>query len=144
MAMSTDTGGAIGVLGSANMDLVVRTDAFPRPGETVFGDTFVTVPGGKGLNQAVAAARASGDVRFIGAVGTDAYGQELCDLLTREGMSTEHVRRVGSTGTAHIAVDASGQNTIVVVSAADPQVTPAHVTDPQLHKQSWLATPRAL
>src|SRR5690554_8128256 len=73
--------GAIGVLGSANMDLVVRVDAFPIVGETVSGIDFRTVPGGKGLNQAVAASRAGADVHFVGAVGDDPHGDEIRGLL---------------------------------------------------------------
>lgn len=133
------SGRPIGVLGSANMDLVVRVDAFPRPGETIFGHDFSTVPGGKGLNQAVAAARAGADVRFVGAVGTDAYGAQLRELLAREGMSTDHVKQVGATGTAHITVDASGQNSIVVVSGANREVAADQLAT-LLGELGWLAT----
>ena len=137
--MITQTRRAIGVLGSANMDLVVGVDAFPRPGETIFGHSFATVGGGKGLNQAVAARRAAAEVHFIGAVGADAYGSQLCELLTQEGMSTAHVRRVGVTGTAHITVDSAGQNSIVVVSGANRAVTADQVTDQLLGELAWMA-----
>ena len=70
---------AIVVLGSANMDLVVRQPRLPHPGETMFGSSFATIPGGKGLNQAVAAARAGGDVGFLGAIGRDGFGGGLDD-----------------------------------------------------------------
>ena len=114
----------IAVLGSANMDLVVRQARLPRPGETIFGSSFVTVPGGKGLNQAVAAARLGGSVDFLGAVGDDAYGTELRALMASEG-----IRAAGlapspeSTGTAHISVVDSGENSIVVVSGANSTMT---------------------
>src|ERR1700754_1610921 len=110
----------IAVLGSANMDLVVQQPRLPHPGETIFGSGFSTVPGGKGLNQAVAAARAGGDVEFLGAVGTDAFGSELRDCLRREGIGVDGLAMVaGPTGTAHISVLDGGENTIVVVSGAN-------------------------
>lgn len=122
------------------MDLVVQVDAPPRPGETIFGKSFRTVPGGKGLNQAVAAARAGGIVSFIGTVGEDAYGTELAELMAGEGISADHLRRSGDTGTAHITVDASGQNSIIVVSAANLATTADQVTDEVLTGLSWLIT----
>jgi ribokinase len=110
----------IAVLGSANMDLVVRQPRLPRPGETMFGSSFTTIPGGKGLNQAVAAARAGGEVEFLGAVGTDAFGSELRDCLRREGIGVDGLATVAEpTGTAHIAVLDDGENSIVVVSGAN-------------------------
>jgi ribokinase len=110
----------IAVLGSANMDLVVRQPRLARPGETMFGSSFTTIPGGKGLNQAVAAARAGGDVEFLGAVGTDAFGAELRDCLRREGIGVDGLASLAeATGTAHIAVLDGGENTIVVVSGAN-------------------------
>jgi ribokinase len=110
----------IAVLGSANMDLVVRQARLPRPGETMFGSSFATIPGGKGLNQAVAAARAGGEVEFLGAVGTDAFGSELRDVLRREGIGVDGLATLDTaTGTAHIAVLDGGENTIVVVSGAN-------------------------
>ena len=114
----------IAVLGSANMDLVVRQPRLPRPGETMFGSAFSTVPGGKGLNQAVAAARVGGSVEFIGAVGTDAFGGELRDCLRREGIGVDGLATVDApTGTAHISVLDGGENSIVVVSGANAAVT---------------------
>lgn len=115
---------AIVVLGSANMDLVVRQPRLPRPGETMFGSAFTTVPGGKGLNQAVAAARAGAEVRFVGAVGEDAHGRELRDLLETEGIGTAGLASSSEpTGTAHISVLDGGENSIVVVSGANATVT---------------------
>ena len=114
----------IAVLGSANMDLVVRQARLPQPGETMFGADFSTVPGGKGLNQAVAAARLGADVTFLGAVGADAYGTQLRALLATEGIrSTELATADAPTGTAHISVVDSGENSIVVVSGANATVT---------------------
>jgi ribokinase len=110
----------IAVLGSANMDLVVRQPRLPRPGETMFGSSFTPIPGGKGLNQAVAAARAGGEVEFLGAVGTDAFGTSLRDCLRREGIGVEGLATVAEpTGTAHIAVLDGGENSIVVVSGSN-------------------------
>jgi ribokinase len=112
------------VLGSANMDLVVRQPRLPQPGETMFGTGFSTVPGGKGLNQAVAAARQGGAVDFLGAVGADAYGHELRDLLSAEGIGADGLAEAAAaTGTAHISVVDSGENSIVVVSGANNTVT---------------------
>ena len=103
------------VLGSANMDLVVRQPRLPSPGETMFGESFTTVPGGKGLNQAVAAARAGATVAFVGAVGDDGHGRSLVDLLGAEGIDTAGLENiVGATGTAHISVLDSGENAIEV------------------------------
>ncbi|WP_240632276.1 MULTISPECIES: ribokinase [unclassified Cryobacterium] len=114
----------IAVLGSANMDLVVRQPRLPKPGETMFGTGFSTVPGGKGLNQAVAAARQGGDIDFIGAIGADGYGRELRDLVAGEGIGAVGLAEVSApTGTAHISVVDSGENSIVVVSGANATVT---------------------
>lgn len=106
------------------MDLVVRQARLPQPGETIFGSGFATVPGGKGLNQAVAAARQNGAVDFLGAVGDDAYGTELRALLAAEGIRTAGLASAPEpTGTAHISVVDSGENSIVVVSGANSTVT---------------------
>lgn len=114
----------VAVLGSANMDLVVRQPRLPQPGETIFGSDFATVPGGKGLNQAVAAARLDAVVSFVGAVGDDSYGVELLDLMMGEDIDTTNVATsLRPTGTAHISVVDSGENSIVVVSGANATVT---------------------
>src|SRR5687767_9285039 len=86
--------GPIVVIGSINMDLVFRTDRMPRPGETVIGSKFVTIPGGKGANQAVAAARLAPPglaVHMVGRVGRDDFGSRLLDGLARNGVDTKHV-----------------------------------------------------
>lgn len=112
------------VLGSANMDLVVTTDRAPRTGETVAGRTFHTVPGGKGANQALAAARAGGDVAFLGAVGDDVYGEQIRSLLAANGVDVDGLATSSEpTGTAHIVVDGEGGNSIVVVPGANGTVT---------------------
>ncbi|SFW69068.1 ribokinase [Luteibacter sp. UNCMF366Tsu5.1] len=116
------------VVGSINMDLVTLAPRFPEPGETLTGDRFLTVPGGKGANQAVAAARLGARVSMVGAVGDDAFGRQLYDGLVAEGVDVTHVARlegIGS-GTASITV-AGGENNIVVVPAANGRVTPAQV-----------------
>src|SRR6266566_704546 len=120
----------IAVLGSANMDLVVTVDRAPGRGETVHGSAFHTMPGGKGANQALAAARAGGTVSFAGAVGADAHGAQIRSLLAAEGVDVSGLATAAdATGTAHITVDASGANSIVVVPGANATVrslTDAH------------------
>lgn len=117
------------VVGSLNMDLVVRIPKIPRPGETLLGGVFKTFPGGKGANQAVAAARMGAHVIMIGCVGNDAFGQEMCTTLAREGIVTTHilVHPDEATGVALIQVDAQGQNSIAVASGANFRLTSADV-----------------
>lgn len=121
--------GHIVVVGSLNMDLVVRAPRHPGPGETLLGGPFQTFPGGKGANQAVAAARLGAPVRMIGRVGPDAFGEALIATAQRAGVDTTHVQRdeAAATGVALITVADSGQNTIVVAPGANGQVTPADV-----------------
>ncbi|MFS0735182.1 PfkB family carbohydrate kinase [Microbacterium sp. 1P10UB] len=113
------------VLGSANMDLVVRQPRPARPGETMSGSSFATGPGGKGLNQAVAAARAGADVAFIGCVGADDFGARLTRVLDEAGIDASGVRVItepadrASTGIAAISVTDDGENSIVVVPGAN-------------------------
>ncbi|AEN09373.1 MULTISPECIES: ribokinase [unclassified Streptomyces] len=115
---------AIAVLGSTNMDLVAYVARAPGRGETVTGREFRTVPGGKGANQALAAARAGGEVVMIGAVGTDEYGSRLRTTLEHAGIDTDLLHTVaGPSGTAHIVVDDEGSNAIVVVPGANGTVT---------------------
>ncbi|MFE0350438.1 ribokinase [Streptomyces griseoluteus] len=111
------------VLGSTNMDLVTYVARAPQRGETVTGREFRTIPGGKGANQAMAAARAGATVSLIGAVGNDAYGVRLRDNLEHSGVDTDFLRTVeGPSGTAHIVVDDEGDNSIVVVPGANGTV----------------------
>jgi ribokinase len=116
------------VVGSANLDLVAATPRLPAPGETVLGTTYAEHPGGKGLNQAVAAARAGAGVAFVGAVGTDAAGDLLVGVLDDEGIDTSRVLRVaGPTGRALIGVSAGGENSIIVVPGANAALTDVDV-----------------
>ncbi|MDN7227610.1 ribokinase [Planococcus liqunii] len=113
----------ITVVGSINMDLVVRTNRFPKQGETALGDLYTTVPGGKGANQAVAAARLGSEVHMIGAVGTDAFGDELLAGLKAESIQVNNVKRVeGTSGIANILLS-EGDNRIIVVPGANHQLT---------------------
>jgi ribokinase len=112
------------VLGSANMDLVVRSSHIAAPGETVLGQAFRQIPGGKGANQAVAAARLGAEVAFIGRVGNDAFGESLRAGLQADGIGTAFLRTdpTEPTGVALIGVDDHGQNAITVASGANFRV----------------------
>lgn len=112
------------VVGSANLDLVATVDRLPGGGETVSGHSYAEYPGGKGLNQAVGAARAGARTAFVGALGADAAGEVLRDVMRTDGIDTEHVRTVGSpSGRALIFVSAESENCIVVVAGANDEVT---------------------
>ncbi|MGW0700570.1 ribokinase [Streptomyces sp. NPDC002867] len=112
------------VLGSTNMDLVAYVAQAPKRGETFTGREFRTIPGGKGANQAVAAARAGGDVTMIGAVGSDEFGDVLRHTLDASGVDIDLLRTAeGPSGTAHIVVDDDGGNSIVVIPGANGTVT---------------------
>jgi ribokinase len=110
------------------MDLVTQASRFVGPGETILGERFLTVPGGKGANQAVAAARLGAEVTLVGAIGKDAFGQQLYEGLTAERIHLGHLARLDDcgSGTASITV-AGGENQIIVVPAANALVTPAQV-----------------
>jgi ribokinase len=112
------------VVGSINLDLVVTVERHPAPGETVMGGDRRELPGGKGANQAVAVARLGAEVAMVGRVGPDAQGARLRDHLADEGVDVEHVAidDDAPTGMALIAVDGSGENTIVVSPGANAQV----------------------
>ena len=128
---SDDAAGAaqIVVVGSANTDMCVRVPTLPRPGETVTGGTFFTARGGKGANQAVAAARAGGSVALIACLGDDTLGDETLAALTAEGIAVDAVRRVSGThsGIALILVDEQGENSIAVAPGANALLTPEQV-----------------
>ncbi|MBB2743983.1 UNVERIFIED_ORG: ribokinase [Microbispora rosea subsp. rosea] len=114
----------ISVFGSANMDLVAYVAQAPKPGETLTGREFRTIPGGKGANQAIAAARAGADVAFLGAVGDDAFGPVLRAALAEAGVEVAALRVVpGPSGVAHIVVQDGGDNSIIVVPGANGAVT---------------------
>ncbi|WP_010222425.1 ribokinase [Pseudomonas donghuensis] len=117
------------VVGSLNMDLVTRAQRLPRGGETLVGETFVTVPGGKGANQAVAAARLGAQVAMVGCVGDDAYGQQLRQALADEQIDCQAVGVAAgvSSGVALIVVDAASQNAIVIIAGGNGQLLPESV-----------------
>ena len=117
--------GRVIVVGSVNVDLVATVDRLPAAGETVTGATFARHPGGKGANQATAAARLGARVAFVGALGDDPLADEARDALTAEGVDIGELARVaGPTGVALILVDASGENLIAVASGANAELTP--------------------
>jgi ribokinase len=120
------SGGRVVVVGSANVDLVVAVPRHPRGGETLLGGSLRRLPGGKGANQAVAAARAGGaPTSFVGAVGRDDDGTLLLDALRADGVDVTAVERAGSpTGTALVMVDGAGENAIVVAPGANADVGP--------------------
>ncbi|WP_236337306.1 ribokinase [Paenibacillus auburnensis] len=109
------------IIGSLNMDMVVRTSRAPEAGETLFGQAFALSPGGKGANQAVAAARLGAEVTMIGRVGKDGFGRELLEVMRQEGVHTEYIGQseTQATGVASIVVDEEGENRIIVVPGAN-------------------------
>ncbi len=112
------------VVGSTNMDLVVKTKKAPRAGETLIGESFFQAPGGKGANQAVACARLESEVIFITKLGEDYFGEQLLDHLSNEGIITSYVLRNGSsTGFANIILDEEGQNQIIVIPGANIEIS---------------------
>jgi len=113
----------LNVVGSINLDLVARVERLPRPGETISGGSFERFPGGKGANQAVAAARLGARVRLFGAVGSDALADEALSGLREAGVELE-LERGGTTGIALIVVGADGENQIVVIPGANADVAP--------------------
>ncbi len=115
---------SVAILGSLNLDVVFSCKTLPAAGETILCSTVVSGPGGKGLNQAVAARRAGCDVRLIGAVGDDPNGDSLLSFLAKEGINTDSIVRLEgvSTGLAHIVVDQTGENSIVVASGANKAI----------------------
>jgi ribokinase len=126
-----DRRGKVLVVGSANMDLVVRCERFPVPGETIFGSAFAMFPGGKGANQAVCCAKLGGNVDFLGRMGKDVFCDRLCANMTREGVCLDHllIDQSEPTGTALITVDSTGQNEILVVSGSNMKLCAKDVLD---------------
>ena len=122
--------GRVIVVGSVNIDLVVSAPRLPHPGETVTGGTFARHHGGKGGNQAVAAARLGAPTWFIGAVGDDPFGSEARDALVADGVSVDHLAVLAGmpTGVALIVVDGAGENLIAVASGANEQLDSGDVT----------------
>ena len=114
------------VIGSSNTDMIIKVSRIPGPGETILGGEFFKTAGGKGANQAVAAARAGGDVTFIGCLGNDSMGKEALEGLSNEGIDVSHVKisEDHPSGIALINVADSGENSITVASGANAQIFP--------------------
>ena len=117
------------VIGSSNTDMIIQVPHLPGPGETVLGGTFTTAAGGKGANQAVAAARAGGSVSFIAAVGDDHFGQEALAGFAKDNIDTGlcMIDPITPSGVAQIFVDAKGENTIGVAPGANAALEPGHI-----------------
>lgn len=113
----------ITVVGSINMDLVVKTDEIPKIGETLLGNELLQIPGGKGANQGVAIAKLNNHVNFLGMIGNDAFGEELLKSMKSSGVNIEHIEKTGdATGIAVINVDKEGNNNIIVIPGANSRV----------------------
>lgn len=125
----------IAVIGSSNTDMVVQTSTLPRPGETLLGGKFFMNPGGKGANQAVAAARLGGEVSFITKIGNDVFGRQAKQLFTKEGIDTSVVftDNENPSGVALINVDSKGENCIAVAPGANDNLKVADID--AAHKQ---------
>ena len=118
------------IVGSISMDMVSCAPHIPAVGETVIGTSFSTTPGGKGANQAVAAARLGYPVQMVGKVGEDAYGDQLLDGLSRSGVDARTMGRFhGSSGLAHIFVAQNGHNSIIIIPGANADVSPAFIDE---------------
>ena len=119
------------IIGSSNTDMVVKTERFPKPGETIVGGEFFLFAGGKGANQAVAAAKLGGEVVFVARVGDDLFGRQAVDGFKEVGIDCRHVSvdPAVASGTALITVDASGENSIVVAPGANGELMPGHLAD---------------
>lgn len=117
------------VIGSSNTDMVVKSSVLPKPGETILGGTFLLNAGGKGANQAVAAARLGGDVMLVAKVGDDIFGKQSIDGFKKEKINTDFVfvDEVTPSGTALIMVNEEGENCIVVAPGANAQLLPADI-----------------
>jgi ribokinase len=121
--------GKVVVVGSSNTDMIIQLERIPMPGETVLGGEFSTAAGGKGANQAVAAARAGGDVTFVARVGGDMFGQQAVDGFRSDGIDVQYVLAdsVAPSGVALIFVDKVGENSIAVASGANAKLSPEDV-----------------
>jgi len=109
------------VIGSSNIDMIMQTPRIPRPGETILGGAFSTASGGKGANQAVAAARLGAEVTFVARVGDDAFGSAAIERYQKDKISTDHISLDPETptGVAVVTVDKNGENSISVASGAN-------------------------
>lgn len=121
----------IAVVGSINMDLLVSCGRLPRPGETIQAESIQELPGGKGANQAVAAARLGAEVSFVGRIGDDTFAPRLLANLQEEKVDTQHIKQTAdcASGVAIVAVESSGENAITIVSGANGLVSPADVQE---------------
>lgn len=121
--------GIISVIGSLNMDLVVRAKRIPKGGETIPGIDLQLIPGGKGANQAIASSRFGAETSMIGCVGKDSFGSILLESLKNSGVSTRNIKYIdeSATGTATIIVEENGENRIIVVPGANGLVSPEYV-----------------
>ena len=117
------------IVGSSNTDMVVKTKSLPTPGETVLGGDFIVAPGGKGANQAVAAARLGAEVTFVAKIGSDVFGDQAIENFRRDGIVTDYVSRDTEkpSGVALIMVDEDGENIIAVASGANSRLEPTDV-----------------
>jgi ribokinase len=117
------------VVGSSNTDMIIKLDKIPAPGETVIGGEFSTAAGGKGANQAVAAARAGGDITFIACVGEDMFGKQAIDGFVMDDINIDYVFKddKAASGVAFIFVDKKGENSIAVASGANYELRPEHI-----------------
>ena len=134
----------ITVIGSSNTDMIMQLDKIPFPGETLIGNQFSTAPGGKGANQAVAAARLGGNVSFVGCVGNDQLGDSATDILKNESIDINYVKRSDKnpSGVAFIFVDKQGQNSIGVASGANFDINVEDIVNSEdlLSKSSVILT----
>lgn len=128
MSQTSGTAPGVAIVGSINIDLTTFSQRTPSPGETLLGDAFAVGLGGKGANQAVAVARAGAPAHLVGVTGDDAFGGVVREALGAAGVDLAHVRTADAqTGVAHIRVDASGENDIVVVPLANDELEPAQI-----------------
>ncbi len=128
------------IIGSSNTDMVVKTKEFPKPGETVLGGTFLMNPGGKGANQAVAAARLGADVRFVTKIGKDIFGKQAVEGFKKEGLDINNLIETSefASGVALITVSESGENEIVVASGANMDLKPDDLPDSVFEDVSYV------
>lgn len=130
MTTTAPGNGNVLVIGSITCDLTSFSDRLPQPGETVLGNSFTMVLGGKGANQALAAARAGSQVSLVGSVGNDGFSELVLGTLAEERIDTSNVLRTeGPTGIAHIRVDSSAENDIVMIPLANSRLSPAHIRE---------------
>ncbi|MFQ5751587.1 MAG: ribokinase [bacterium] len=117
------------IVGSSNTDMIIKMERIPEPGETVIGGEFSIAAGGKGANQAVAAARAGGEVNFVACVGKDMFGKQAVEGFIKDGINVEYVFEKSHTasGVALIFVDKKGENSIAVASGANSKLLPSHI-----------------